>query len=65
MRDPEDGPCELRIMVSDPEKCKDMRSPLKIGDLIKVRGVIVPFAYFEGDGERAASLILVARSERH
>ena len=49
-------------MVSDPDKCKDMRSPLNIGNLIKVRGVIVPFAYFDGDGERAASLILVARN---
>ncbi|WP_262030489.1 hypothetical protein [Microvirga sp. Mcv34] len=57
---PEDGACELTIVVREPAKCEDMRSSLNIGDLIEVRGVIVPFAYSEDDGERVVSLTLVA-----
>jgi lysyl-tRNA synthetase class II len=57
---PEDRECELTFVVREPEKCEDMMSSLNLGDLIEVRGTIVPFAYFEDDGERVVSLTLVA-----
>ncbi|WP_262267144.1 MULTISPECIES: hypothetical protein [Microvirga] len=57
---PEDGACELTIVVREPAKIEDMMSSLNIGDLIEVRGTIVPFAYSEDDGERVVSLTMVA-----
>jgi lysyl-tRNA synthetase class II len=59
---PDDGACEMTFLVREPAKCEDMRSSLDIGDLIEVRGAIVPFAYLEDDGQRVVSLTLVARN---
>ncbi|MBD2745865.1 hypothetical protein IC232_04050 [Microvirga sp. BT688] len=58
---PDAGACEMTVLVRDPAKCEDMMSLLNIGDLIEVRGKIVPFAYLEDkDEERVVSLTLVA-----
>ena len=58
---PEAGPCEMTVIVRDPVKCEDMMSSLNVGDLIEVRGKIVPYAYLEDqDEERVVSLTLVA-----
>lgn len=58
---PDAGPCEMTVIVRDPVKCEDMMSSLNVGDLIEVRGKIVPYAYMEDqDEERVVSLTLVA-----
>jgi lysyl-tRNA synthetase class II len=60
---PDHGPCEMKIIVRDEAKIEDMMSSLNIGDLIEVRGKILPYAYFEGEEqERVVSLTFVANS---
>ena len=60
---PDHGPCEMKIIVRDEAKIEDMMSSLNIGDLIEVRGKIIPYAYLEdADEERVLSLTLVANN---
>lgn len=60
---PDHGPCEMKIIVRDEAKIEDMMSSLNIGDLIEVRGKIIPYAYLEdADEERVLSLTFVANN---